>query len=217
MNNQFNGVDLPKSAANIREGAGNLKEILEGSFGQSLTPDNLNYLVHKSVLAFHNDLNTLQDHTKASNFILDKDDLDKLTNTVLDEVKKSREEGQKALLDLKEEAATINEISDKLQAPLDSTNPAKNAANVLINYENSLYNALSDDQFYNRLREYIKKYNDVYTSHVTPLKPFQVYSNAFETLTTDLDNPNLVVNPTATRLLSSSILNQARNMENLSY
>lgn len=91
VNMQFNGIDLPKGAANVREGAENLKEILEGSFGQSLVPDNLNYIVHKSVNAFHNDLNNLQDHTKASNFILDKNDLNKLTNDVLDEIKKSRE------------------------------------------------------------------------------------------------------------------------------
>lgn len=172
VNMQFNGVDLPKGAARVREGAANLREILDGSFGQSLTPDNLNFIVHKAILAFHNDLNGLQDPAKASNFVFDKEDLEKLTNTVLDQIKKSREAGQKALMDLKEEAATVKEINGRLQTQTNSENPAKNAANLLINYENALYNALSEDEFYNRLKDYIRRYNEIYLAHSTPLKPF---------------------------------------------
>jgi hypothetical protein len=198
---QVNGVDLPESAADIRAAADTLQDILDGSFGQSLTPENLSFIVHKAILSMHNDLINMQDHTKPSNFSLDKEDLELLANDVLDEIKKSREGGQKALMDLKDEADVFKLVKDKVQTPLNNESTAKNAANVLINYENAIYEALSSESFYEKLKGFIKKYNDIYAEHLHPLKPFEVYSNSFETLTTDLKNPNLQISPVARRLL----------------
>ncbi len=216
---QLNGIDPVVNSELVRNIANDADAILASDFGKSLNQDNLNFIVQKSLNAFRVDLDQLKDNKKASGFILDQTDLQRLADDVVDELKKSREGNQKIVLDLRDFNKYI-QAQNRLFSANDphSANPADDAAELLISYENYFYDALSSDEFHNSLKDYIARYYDVYYAHVDPLQPFFNYSAAYKTLTAGLDNPNALgnLNPQAVRLLKASGELQVAHLAHLS-
>lgn len=216
---QLNGVDPVANSELVRNIANDADAILKSDFGKSLNQDNLNFIVQKSINALRVDLDQLKDNKKASGFILDQSDLQRLADDVVDELKRGREANQKIVLDLRDFNKYIQAQNQLFSAnDANSGNPAADAAELLISYENYYYDALASDEFHNGLKEYIARYYDVYYAHADPLQPFLNYSAAYKTLTAGLDNPNALgnLNPQAVRLLKASGELQVAHLAHLS-
>lgn len=215
---QINGVDPEANAAVIRSIANDADAIMKSDFGKSLNQDNLNFIVQKSINALKIDFDQMKDSKKASGFMLDQADLQKVADDVVDDLKKSREGNQKAILNLQDLHKLIQQQNKQYSAQPNSNDPANDAADLLISYENYYFDALSSDDFYDNLKNYISKYYDVYYAHVVPLEPFFNYSAAFKTLTAGLDNPNALgnLNQQAVRMLIKSGELQTRHLSQLS-
>lgn len=212
----INGIDPVQNSQLIQSIANNTDAILKANFGQSLNADNLNFIVQKSINALHADLNLMNDTRKSSGFKLDQEDLQKLADDVVDELKKSRENNQQVILNLADLNKEVQRSNKQYSALPNSGDDASNAADLLISYENFYYQTLSGDDFYNEIKNYIASYYDVYRAFILPLNPFLQYSNAFKTLTAGLENPNALGNNTAGRLLLSSTTQQIAHLESLS-
>lgn len=213
----INGVDPVKNSQLIQSLAQNIDDILNSDFGHSLNSDNLNFIVQKAINSFHLDLDQMKDSTKASGFMMDQNDLQKLTDNVVDNLKQSRENNQKVVLNFVDLQKLVQVANKQYNATPNNNDDAMNAADLLISYENGYYEALASDEFYDSLKMYISKYYDIYLAHVKPLDPFFQYSSAYQTLTAGLDNPNALgnVNPQASRLLMRSIKDQMKNLRYL--
>lgn len=215
---QINGVDPEANSALVRSIANDADAILKSDFGKSLNQENLNFIVQKSINALKVDFDQMKDSRKASGFMLDQSDLQRLADDVVDELKKGREANQKVILDLRDFNKYVQAQNRLYSASPNSGDAAQDAADLLISYENFYYDALSSDAFYADLQNYIAKYYDVWYAHVTPLQPFFNYSSAFKTLTAGLDNPNALggANPSAVRLLRASGALQVAHLSALS-
>ena len=202
----INGVDPETNAKLIQGIANNTDAILKSDFGKSLNPENLNFIIHKSISALHTDLDQFKSNNKASGFLLDKADLQKVTDDVLNELKIGREGDQKIVLNLVDFHKEIQELNKLHSAAPNSQDQAKNAADILISYDNYVYQALNSDEFYKNLNGYVSKYYDVYIAHMKPLDPFVDYSAVFKTFTAGLNNPNALgnTNKMAARVLFKS-------------
>lgn len=215
---QINGVDADANSALVRSIANDADGILKSDFGKSLNQDNLNFIVQKSINALKVDFDQMKDSKKASNFMLDQSDLQRLADDVVDELKKGREANQKVILDLRDLNKFVQAENRQFSAAPNSGDAANDAADLLISYENYYYDALSSDEFYSGLQDYIAKYYDVWYAHAVPLTPFFNYSAAYKTLTAGLDNPNALgnANPQAVRLLRASGALQVAHLAELS-
>ena len=214
----INGVDADQNSQLIQTLANNTDALLKSDFGKSLNKENLDFIVQKSINALREDFDQMKDNNKASGFFLDQSDLQQLANDVVDSLKQSREQNQKVVLDLVDFNKQIQFQNKLFNAAPNSSDDAQNAADLLISYENAYYQALSSDEFYDDLKNYISKFSDIYSAHVKPLQPFFAYSKAFKTLTAGLDNPKALgtANPNAVRLLLKSTENQMAHLNDLS-
>lgn len=215
---QINGVDPAANAEIIRSIANDADAIMKSDFGKSLNQDNLNFIVQKAINSFKIDFDQMKDSKKASGFMLDQADLQRLADDVVDDLKKSREANQKAVLNLKDFHKIVQEQNKQYSAQPNSGDAAMDAADLLISYENYYYNVLSSDDFYSSLQDYIARYYDVYHAHVVPLEPFFNYASSYKTLTAGLNNPNALggLNPQAVRMLLKSGELQAQHLSQLS-
>lgn len=215
---QINGVDADANSALVRSIANDADGILKSDFGKSLNQDNLNFIVQKAINSLKVDFDQMKDSRKASNFMLDQADLQRLADDVVDELKKGREANQKVILDLRDLNKFVQSQNRMYSAAPNSGDAANDAADLLISYENYYYDALSSDEFYSGLQDYIAKYYDVWYAHAVPLQPFFNYSSAYKTLTAGLDNPNALgnANPRAVRLLRASGALQVAHLAALS-
>lgn len=215
---QINGLDPEANAAAIRSIANDADAIMKSDFGKSLNKENLDFVVQKSINALKADFDQMKDGQKASGFMLDQADLQRLADDVVDELKKSREANQRAVINLKDFHKLIQQENKMFSAEPNSGNPASDAADLLISYENYYYDALSSDTFYADLKDYIAKYYDVYHAHAAPLEPFFNYSAAYKTLTAGLNNPNALggLNQQAVRMLLKSGEQQVAHLASLS-
>lgn len=215
---QINGVDPAANAQIIRSIANDADAIMKSDFGKSLNQDNLNFIVQKSINALKVDFDQMKDDKKASGFMLDQADLQRVADDVVDDLKKSREANQKAILNLQDLHKFIQQQNKQYSAQPGSNDPASDAADLLISYENYYFDALSSDDFYDGLKGYISKYYDVYYAHVVPLEPFFNYSSAYKTLTAGLNNPNALgnLNQQAVRMLIKSGELQTQYLSQLS-
>lgn len=213
----INGIDPVANSQLLQAVANNTDAILKSQFGKSLNKENLDFIIQKSINSLHVDFDQMKDGNKKSGFMLDQADLQKLTDNVVDELKDSREEGQKLVLDFTDLQKGIRAANKEYSANPNDSDPALNAANVLISYENGYYEALASDEFYDDLQSYIEKYYWIYHQHATQLEPFFQYSSAYKTLTNGLDNPanfGSVYRP-AYRILMSTVKNQVDNLKHL--
>ena len=212
-------VDIEKSTTLINSISSKTENLLKSDFGKSLNFDNLNFIVHKSITAFQKDLDLLKDVKKMSGFILDNSDLQKLTADVIDEIQKSRKKNTLGILDLSDFKTEVENLNKEL-AFFNSlgSDKAKNAADLMIVYENALFKALSSQQFYDHLKKYLFKYYHVYQGHVEMLQPFFAFSNSYKTLTNGLDNPNALENVNKKPLIAlrSSVTAVIKNQDHLS-
>lgn len=215
---QINGIDPQENSAAIRSIANDLDAIMKSDFGASLNKDNLDFIIHKSLNALKVDFDQMKNNGKASGFMLDQADLQRVADDVVDELKKSREANQKVVLNLADFNKFIQQENRLYSAQPNSGDSANDAADLLISYENYYYDALSSDAFYNDLQNYVGKYYSIWDAHVKPLEPFFNYSAAYKTLTAGLDNPNALgnLNPVAVRLLMKSGALQVAHLADLS-
>lgn len=211
-------VDIEKSTTLINSISSKTENLLKSDFGKSLNFDNLNFIVHKSITAFQKDLDLLKDAKKMSGFILDNSDLQKLTADVIDEIQKSRKKNTLGILDLSDFKTEVENLNKELAFNSLSSDKAKNAADLMIVYENALFKALSSQQFYDHLKKYLFKYYHVYQGHVEMLQPFFAFSNVYKTLTNGLDNPNALGNVNKKPLLAlrNSVTAVIKNQDHLS-
>jgi len=212
----INGVDPVQNAQLIQSIANNTDAILKANFGQSLNADNLNFIVQKSINALQADLNQINNTQKASGFMLDQADLQKVANDVVDSLKKSRENNQQIILNLADLNREVQRANKEYSALPTSDDNASNAADLLISYENNYYQILSSDETYDQIQNYVANYYDIYRAYVVPLNSFFQYSNAFQTLTAGLNNPNALGNNPAGRLLLASTTQQMDQLEHFS-
>jgi len=214
----LNGVDAEANVDLIHKVANNLNALLESDFGKSLNGPNLNYIIQRSINALRQDLENLKSPFKESNFILDENDVAKVADEVIDSLKQSRENNQAVILDMVDIHKEIQKENLKFSARPKGDDPARQAADLMMSYENYYYSALSSDQFYEDIQDYIRKYGDIYHSYVKPLQPFLAYSNAFQTMTAGLQNPDALgdQNPKAVRLLMATVKHQIDNLQHLS-
>ena len=214
----INGVDPVKNAELVQAIANNTDAILKSDFGKSLNKENLDFIIHKAVGALHVDFDQMNDNQKASGFFLDHSDLETLTNDVVNELKKGRENNQQFVVNLVDLHKRIQNLNQIHNAQPNSGDPANDAADILISYDDQIYNALGSDDFYAGLRDYVSKYYAVYRAHVDELAPFIDYSSSFKVLTNGLNNPNAlgVANPVAARVLYKTSNRQLKSIYDLS-
>lgn len=215
---QINGIDPQENSAAIRSIANDLDAIMKSDFGTSLNKDNLDFIVHKSLNALKIDFDQMKNNGKASGFMLDQAELQRVADDVVDELKKSREANQKVVLNLADFNKFVQSQNRLYSAQPNSGDSANDAADLLISYENYYYDALSSDAFYTDLQNYIAKYYSIWDAHAKPLEPFFNYSAAYKTLTAGLDNPNALgnLNSVAVRLLMKSGELQVAHLADLS-
>lgn len=218
MQMNINGVDPVKNAALVQAIANNTDAILKSDFGKSLNKANLDFIIHKAVGSLHVDIDQMNDKLKPSEFFLDNDDLNILTNDVVNELKKGRENNQQVVVNLVDLHKQIQNLNRLHSAQPNSGDAASDAADIIISYDDQVYSALGSDDFYNGLRDYIGKYYAIYRAHVDELAPFIDYSNSFKVLTNGLNNPNALgnANPVAARVLSKTCNRQLKNVYDLS-
>ncbi|MCA6492176.1 MAG: hypothetical protein IM572_05835, partial [Chitinophagaceae bacterium] len=219
---EFNGIDTNTASEKVKSIMTSLKSIVNGNFGKSLNEENLNFIVHRVVQAFHADLERTKDASKASDFVIDTDDLDLLVDNIIDELKKSREDNQKAIIDLRDFHRWVQAENKKLDFNVDTGNKALDAAESLIKYENAVYDTLGSAEFSEQLKNYVSKYYNVLKAHTKPWSPLVVYSQAYKALTKDITEVNpfpqesTVVNRRALHMMRSAIGSQIRHMDKLS-
>lgn len=215
---QLNGLDPVANSELIRSIANDSDAILKSDFGKSLNKENLDFIVHKAIKSLKVDFDQMKNANKPSGFMLDQADLQRVADDVVDELKKSREANQKAVINLKDFHKAIQQENRKYSAEPASGDSASDAADLLISYESFYYDLLSSDEFYGDLTNYIGNYYEVYYSHAAPLQPFFSYSDTYKTLTAGLNNPNAlgVLNAPAVRLLLKSGEQQVAHLSALS-
>lgn len=212
------GVDVPKSTLLVQSVANKTAALLRSDFGKSLNFENLNFIVGKSVAAAHSDFDRMKSVSKASGFMLNNTDLDTLARNVQDEFQKGRTARTSSFIDLSDFKAEVEKLNKELAWRPSSSDKAHNAADVLVMYENAVFNYLGSDQFYSSIRDYVGKYYDVYRGHAALLTPFFQLSNVYKTLTAGLDNPNALgtASPAVARALRVSTAKVIENQHLLS-
>ncbi len=79
-------------------------------------------------------------------------------------------------------------MNKKLEINPNSGNSAMDAAQLIIGYEDALFQTLSSDSFYSSLSNYIKKYYEVLKAHTSPATPVVIHTNVYEALTQELED-----------------------------
>ena len=218
---EFNGIDINAASDKIKSILTSIKEVANGKLGKSLNEENLNFIVHRVVQAFHADLERTKDSSKPSDFVIDTDDLDLLVDNVIDELKKSRESNQKAIIDLRDFHSWVQSENKLLDFDVNTGNKALDAAESWIKYENAVYDTLGSPEFGEQLKNYISKYYNVLKAHTKPWSPLVVYSQAYKALTKDITEVDSipqgeVANRRALVMMRSAIGSQIRHMDKLS-
>lgn len=208
-------VDQPKSIALIQSISSKTGSILRSNFGKSLNYDNLNFIIHKSIGALSQDFDLMKNSSKASGFMLNNTNLQWLNGNISQVLNKGRDNKETSHLDLSDFKREIEYLNKKLVFRAESRDNARNAADLMILYENVIYDTLSNEAFYDQLHGYIGKYYNVYHGHASLLRPFFEYSNVYKTLTSGLNNPNalLVAKPNPVRNLHESIGKVIKNQD----
>ena len=218
---EFNGIDTNAATDKIKSIMASIKDVANGNLGKSLNEENLNFIVHRVVQAFHADLERTKDPSKPSEFVIDTDDLDLLVDNIVDELKKSREDNQKVIIDLRDFHRWVQAENKRLDIDVNTGNKALDAAEYLIKYENAIYDALGSPEFGQQLKNYVSKYYNVLKAHTKPWSPLVVYSQAYKALTKDISEVSPfpqgeVINRRALHMMRSAIGSQIRHMDKLS-
>ena len=178
------GIDTETNSEALQKLGEKLEAIDSSALGQSLNADNIKSIVHKVTASFLSDLSKLDSPAKKSGYILDTDDLEYLTENVIDELKISREDNQQVTIQLKNVEEALESITAKVAFKLNpDRKPAQQAADLFINYENVLSDVLSSDSFYDQLKDYVQRYYSVLKAHTSEAAPIFEHSEVFKTLT----------------------------------
>lgn len=215
---EFAGVDHAKLSELIQKVLNNIDEITKSNFGLSINAANMNYIMNKLTQAAHADVDQLKDLKKKSEFIFDVNDLNTMIDNVIDELKKSTENRQTMLKELSEFSDDLKKVNDEFSFSIDTGDKARDAANVLIKYNEALMKVLTSDRIYDLIGQYVNRFKEIVIAHTQPLSPLVAYTYTYKVLTSDIENPEAtqVTNPTALRILRSTVFSQMRRLDKLS-